>query len=116
MKELNCKGLAIHTGPESWVLVGNDEGQALTGERAGRVSSCEIHAPWPAARDFRDADALGDRGRQHWLGRFREAELDPAQSETSSTYGRAAHGNREILRLPAALRAGRIGKPKGSRR
>ena len=116
MKESNLKGIAIHQGPESWVLVGNGEGQALTGERAGRVSSCEIHAPWPVARDFRDADALGERGRQHWLGRFREAGLDPAQSETPRTHGRAAHGNREIPRLPAATRAGRIGKPKGSRR
>jgi hypothetical protein len=58
MKESNWKGLAIHSGPESWVFVGNDEGQALTGERAGRVFNREMYAPWLAARDFRGADAL----------------------------------------------------------
>src|SRR5579872_1823459 len=116
MKESNCEGLASHTGPESWVLVGNGEGQALTGECAGRVFSREIRAPWPAARDFRGADALGDRGRQHLHCRFREAVPDLARSETPGTHGRTAHGNRESLRPMASQDAIRIGKSKDARR
>jgi hypothetical protein len=116
MKESNWKGLAIHSGPESWVFVGNDEGQALTGERAGRVFNREMYAPWLAARDFRGADALGSRGRQHFECRLRKALEDLARSKTPSTYGRTAHGNREILR-PTTLRdAVRIGKSKDERR
>lgn len=116
MKESDWKGLATHSGPESWVFVGDDEGQALTGERAGRVLSREIHAPWHVARDFRGADALGERGRQHSHCRFREAAGDLARSETPSTYGRTAHGNREIPRPIASREAVRIGKSKDVRR
>jgi len=115
MKESDCEGLATHTGPESWAPAGNDEGQALTGGRAGRVSSREIHAPW-FERDFRDADALENRGRQHSCCRYREAARDLARSETPSTYGRTAHGNREIPRPTAAREAVRIGKSKDARR
>jgi hypothetical protein len=46
MKESNSKGVATHAGPESWVLVGNDADQALTGESAGRVLSREIFGLW----------------------------------------------------------------------
>src|SRR5438876_8096134 len=52
MRESNWKGLANHPGPESWGDGGNVGVQALTGEGVGRVSSREIDAPWPAARDF----------------------------------------------------------------
>src|SRR5580704_298622 len=116
MKESNWKGLATHSGPESWVFVGNGVGQALTGECAGWVFSREMYAPWPAARDFRGADALGDRGRQHLSCRFREAVQDLARSETPSTHGRTAHGNRESLRPMTSRDAIRIGKSKDVRR
>lgn len=116
MKESNWKGLATHSVPESWVVVGNGGGQALTGECAGRVFSREIHAPWPAARDLRGADALRKRGRQHRDCRFREAVGDLARSETPSTCRRTAHGNREIPRPIASQDAVRIGKSKDERR
>src|SRR5262245_36397385 len=45
MKESNNEGVANHVGPESWIVVGNGDGQALTGERVGRVSSRERNFP-----------------------------------------------------------------------
>lgn len=42
MKESYRKGLASHPGPESCVDIGNGVGEALTGEHAGQVLSCEI--------------------------------------------------------------------------
>ena len=116
MKESNWKGVAIHPGPESWTGGGNPDGQALTGGGAGRVSSREMHAPWPAARDFGSADALGERGRQHSRRRFREATRDSTRSETPHTYRRTAYGNREIPRPAASQDAARIGKSKDARR
>jgi len=41
MKEPYGEGVATHTGPESCVGVREDGGEALTGVRAGRVSSRE---------------------------------------------------------------------------
>jgi hypothetical protein len=116
MKESNWKGVANHPGPESWVVTSNGDGQALTGGGAGRPSSREIHAPWPAAWDFWGADALRIRGRPHPLRRFREATRDPTRSETPYTYRHTAHGNREIPRPTARRGAVRIGKSKDKRR
>ena len=42
VKVSDSEGLANHTGPESCVVVGDGCGEALTGERAGRVLSPEI--------------------------------------------------------------------------
>jgi len=42
VKVSDSEGLANHTGPESCVVVGDGYGEALTGERAGRVLSPEI--------------------------------------------------------------------------
>jgi len=42
MKESYVEGLAAHDGPESCVGVRKEIGEALTGVRAGRVSSREI--------------------------------------------------------------------------
>src|SRR3954470_8407628 len=112
MKESNWKGIATHPGPESWGPGGNDGVQALTGEGAGRASSREMHAPWPAARDFWSADALGERGRPHSRRRYREATRDSTRSETPYTYRHTAHGNREIPRPAASQDAARIGKSK----
>ena len=44
MKVLYIEVLANHTGPESCIGVRKGAGEALTGGRAGWVSSCEIHA------------------------------------------------------------------------
>jgi len=109
------EGVATHTGPESCVGAGNRVGEALTGERAGRVLSREIHAP--QLRVLRGADAVEEGGRLHRVRREREARRDPARSETPSMHASTSHGNREIPPLSATHDgADRIGNPKGTRR
>ena len=104
MKESYVEGLASYGGPESCVHIRKGVGEALTGGRAGRVSSRVIHAP----------------RRELWVVRGAEAASDPARSETPRTRGNISHGNREIPRPCAsrweALGAQRIVKPKGVRR
>jgi hypothetical protein len=110
MKESYSEGLANHAGPESCVGVRKGAGEALTGVRAGRVLSREIHAP-PRGGLLRGADAVEKGGRRN--RRYREGEIsqDLARSETPSMYGRTSFGNREIPRSSAAARcAERIGK------
>jgi len=116
MKVPHCEGVATHTGPESWAEAGNGERQALTGRRAGRVSSREILLPWRGAREVLGADVLETGGRQYSRRRLREAAGDPTRSETLSTYVRTAHGNREIPRTTALREAARIGQSKDERR
>ena len=110
MKESYGEGEATHTGPESCGVACEGGTEALTGVRAGRVLSRE--------RTFlRDADAVGESGRQHRAHRYREVPPGPARSETPSTYGNTPHGNREIPCPPEADGAsGRIGKSKDVRR
>jgi hypothetical protein len=42
MEVRNVEGVATHNGPESCGGVGNNVGEALTGEHTGRVLSREI--------------------------------------------------------------------------
>ena len=99
------EGVASHTGLESCTVVREGGGEALTGERAGRVSSRE------SCGQLRGADAMVTGGRLHRSRRYRETRLDPARSETPSTHGSTSHGSREIPRPPAAEGvAGRTGK------
>ena len=118
MKVLTNKGVANQFGPESCVVVREDDGEALTGERAGRVLSREIHEPLRERWRLRGADAVEIGGRQHRRRRYRETPKDPARSETPSTHGITAHGNREIPRSSAKKggNADRIGKSKDERR
>ena len=116
MKVSYVEGLASYDGPESCVHVRKGVGEALTGGRAGRVSSREIHASWGEPRDLWSADVLESDGRQHPRRRFREAPRDFMRSETPSTYVHTAHGNREIPRLAASRDVVRIGKSKDERR
>ena len=110
MKESYVEGLATHDGPESCAVAREGGGEALTGVRAGRVLSRE-------SNHLRGADAVEEGGRQHQECRYREALVDPARSETPSTYGNTSHGNREIPSPPAADgAAGRVGKFKDVRR
>lgn len=74
MKELYTEELATHGGPESCVDVRKDVGEALTGVRAGEVSSREIISP-----GRRRGSGLG---RQHGQGRYREHLTGPARSQT----------------------------------
>jgi hypothetical protein len=120
MKESYVEGLASYGGPESCVHIREGVGEALTGVRAGRVSSRVIHAPRRKLRVDRGAEAVGESRRPHRCCRIGEAAPDPARSKTPRTRGHISHGNREIPR-PSALRwealdAERIVKPKGVRR
>lgn len=115
MQESYGEGPASHTGPESCAAVREGRGEALTGERAGRPSSREMHAPSRKRRVLQGADAVEVSGRPHSTCREGEARRDPARSETPSTYGSTSHGNREIPRPPVS-KAGRIGKSKDVRR
>ena len=110
MKESYGEGLATHIGPESCGAARKGSGEALTGVRAGRVSSRE--------RNFlRGADAVRRSGRHNRPPRYRERRTDPARSQTPCTYGNTMLGNREILCSPAADDAvGRAVKSKEVRR
>ena len=111
------KGVATHAGPESCAVVREGGGEALTGERAGRVLSREMHAPWRELRVLRGADAVVESGRPYRARRYRKVRRDPARSETPRMRGRTSHGNREVPRLsPAEGAGGRIGKSKDVRR
>lgn len=110
MQVRNVEGVATHNGPESCGGVGNGAGEALTGERAGRVLNREIE-------QLRGADAVEISGRPYLTGRQREARRNPARSETPCTRGSTVTGNRESPWSPVALSAaGRIGKSEDSRR
>lgn len=90
MQVRNVEGVANRNGPKSCGGAGNDAGEALTGERAGRILSREIHAPLPGA------NAVGESGRPHSARRQREARRNPARSETPGMRGSTAFGNGEI--------------------
>ena len=120
MKESYVEGLASYGGPESCAHIRKGVGEALTGVRAGRVLSREIHAPRRELRADRGAEAVELRRRPHRGCRIGEAAPDPARSETPSRRGNISHGNREVPRSSAqrweARLAERIEKPKGVQR
>jgi RNA-directed DNA polymerase len=94
MKEPYSEGLANHTGPESCVGVCEDVGEALTGVRAGQVSSCEIsRLGTPTLSVYAEGNTSG--------GATSESPEGLAQSKTLSMHGNSAHGNREIPEVPA---------------
>src|SRR6266478_1572510 len=110
MKKSYESGLATHIDPESCGAAREGGVEALAGERAGRVFS-------RVRRLLRDADAVGESGRQHLVHRYREVSQSPARSETPSTYADTSHGNREIPSPPrAAVALGRVGKSKEDRK
>ena len=117
MKVSYVEGIANHNGPESCGAAREGGVEALTGGRAGRVLSREIHALLRKQQVLRDADALENVGRQHLVHRDRKVCPDPARSETLCMHASTLCGNREIPRLPAEERtAGCIGKSKDVRR
>ena len=74
-----------HFHPESWAVIREDGGQALTGARAG------------GANEHRKVDRPGRRGfhpnrRQHPSRRYGEEGRSPAVSENPCTYVRTAPG------------------------
>src|ERR1700686_1254096 len=103
-------GTATHIGPEACGVTRKGGGEALTGERAGRVFSRVRNL-------LRDADAVRRSGRPHLVHRYREVCQSPARSETPCTYADTSLGNREIPGSPkAAVALGRVGKSKDVRR
>jgi len=117
MKVSYVEDLANHNGPESCGAAREGGVEALTGGRTGRVLSREIHALPRKRQVLRDADALGNVGRQHRVHRSREVRRDPARSETLCMYASTLSGNREIPRLSAEERtADRVGKSKDEHR
>ena len=114
------EGIASYGGPESCVHIRKGVGEALTGARAGRVSSRVIHAPRRELRVVRGAEAVERSRRSHRACRNGEAGTDPARSQTLRTRASTLYGNREVPR-PSVQRweasgAERIVKPKGTRR
>lgn len=109
MKESYVKGLANHNGPESCTGARESAGEALTGERAGRVLSREIDID-------RDADPVRRWGRPEPACRKGKARRYPARSETPGMHGSNLRENREILRPPTKRGVGRIEKSKDVRR
>lgn len=108
-KSYECE-LATHIVPESCGATRKGGGEALTGERAGRVFS-------RVRNSLRDADAVRRSGRPHRVHRYREVCPSPARSETPCTYADTLRGKREIPSSPrAAVALGRIGKSKDERR
>ena len=89
MKKSHESGVATHIGPESCGAAREGGVEALTGDRAGRVFS-------RVRNSLRDADAVGESGRQHPVHRYCEVQRSPARSETPCTYGSTSRGNREI--------------------
>lgn len=110
MKESYSEGVATHTGPESCVAIQEDEDEALTRERAGRVWSRERELTSErrrhrARRKARSAVSIG------------ETRQSSARSETPGMYGNIPSGNREIPLLSREKRwLDRIEKSKDERR
>ena len=108
MKVSYGERLATQTDPESCAGAGNRGGEALTGERAGRVLSREI------AQGRRGADGVLEYGRRYRLQRMLMMQKNPARSETPGMHGNIRNGNWEILR--SSVKADRVGKSKDARR
>ena len=96
MKVSYSEGVATHTDSESCIFVHKGEGEALTGERAGRVWSREIEPPLRKRWLLPGADAVEPSGRQNWKRRYRGTLLDLARSKTLRTHASTLRGNREI--------------------
>jgi RNA-directed DNA polymerase len=105
MEESYGEDMASHTGPESCGGGREAAAEALTGVRAGWVSSLESHL-------IQGADTVTNAGRQHRTGRKRLASPGPAGSKTPCTHGNTSrqrqgqafvsessqlsHGSREV--------------------
>jgi len=103
MKLSHDEGIASHIGPESCAFVRKNRGEALTGERAGRVWSREDPR-------VQGADAvLRVEGNMERIDSPRFVSTLRGQ-RPRSTYGNTSHGNREIpyltLRENSEVRSG----------
>src|SRR5206468_3733246 len=114
MQARNVEGVATHNGPESCVGAGNCDGEALTGERAGQVSSreMEIHTgvptPWSKAdghiQQTASARRVGTQRRtpaSDGLERVRQA----ARRDRKQRFTALLHHVYDLARLRAAYLA-----------
>jgi hypothetical protein len=106
MQEPHSEGIARHTGPESCAVYRKVAVEALTGESADRVFSCEISSIGVPTLFTQTEGNSGEDGE-------RESSKDPAQSETPCTRGRSSRGKREIPEAPAG--DGRLGRSEKAR-
>ena len=110
MREPYEKGVAHHLDPESWVIVREDGGQALTGARTGRAIE-------PRKSEVRDADAVGEGGRQHRARRKARGEYGSRAVLELEHVRKRLFGTWEISSFTWAEGACvRIGKPEGGSR
>lgn len=108
MQVLNVKVLAKRDGLESCGGARKRTSEALTEGHAGCVLSREITIP--------GADAVGECGRPHWMGRNGETCLGLVRSETTGMHVHTMRGNREILKSSEPVPgAERMMNPKGAR-
>jgi len=107
MKESYSEGVAHHADPESCVGHRKVTYEALTGEHAERVFSCEI-MPFGVPTSFAQAEGKTEGSV------MRKLPEDPAQSQTLFMRGNSLHGNWDTPQ-PSAKdgRTGRSEKAKG---
>lgn len=107
MKEPYGEGSTAHPDPESCAMGSNAPGEALTGEAAGRVLSCEIRSSLgPTLLSQAEGNTRqGDQG-EHCHAQ--------AQSETPHMQGHLLHGNREAPVVSGVIKTPeRAGKANG---
>ena len=110
MKESYGEGVATHTGPESCGVARKGGGEALTGERAGRVLSRE-------RTSLRGADAVGEaEGHIRRVDIARRGGTPRGQRPRARTETPRARTGRSLCSPAADGAAGRIGKSKDARR
>jgi hypothetical protein len=116
MKVSYSEGVAIHTVSESCTFVRKDEGEALTGVRAGQPLSREIEPPSRKRWPLLGADAVERSGRQNWERRYCETLLDLERSKTLRMHASTLSGSREIPSLSVREVTDRVGKSKDAPR
>jgi len=110
MKESYTKGVATHRGPESWGVARKGSTQALTGVRAGKVSSREImYRRATGSSEWRRGSGPGS---QHGQRRCREHLAGSARSETLCMHAKlhAREPGDPSDHPPQMVAAGRIGE------
>ena len=93
MKVICVEGVANHDSPESCVVSGNRQGEALTGRGVGPVMSRERH------ESLQGAETLEVERRPHPALRYRQWRRAPARSETRCMHPITSCGSREVPRL-----------------
>jgi hypothetical protein len=106
MKELHVEGVATHDGPESCVGVREDDGEALTGARAGRALSREIKRV-RVPMLLSEAEGNTSRGAIASPGTTRRGRRPLARTESSCA--RTGRSPRRPRQMAARAASGRLG-------